>query len=98
MLYNAAFAKLAKTQSDIRVFKSYKHSDGEPCFGGGWFIVTIQLPTGQISNHYRVRYWKLFDIPYVPFAPKWDGHDTKIAMERIREYVLMDDMPPKRSN
>jgi hypothetical protein len=56
MLYNAAFFnELAK--GDIKVCKSYKHYDGEECFGGGWFIVMAELPTGQISNHYENRYW-----------------------------------------
>lgn len=90
MLYNAAFAKLAKTQSSVKVFKSYKHSNGELCFGGEYFIVTMQLPTGQISNHYKVKDWKLFDVPYVPFAPKWDGHDTKVALDRLEDYVMSD--------
>lgn len=36
----------------------------EKCvFGGDWFIVIAELPTGQISNHYRVEDWNLFDIP-----------------------------------
>lgn len=62
MLYNAAFFnELAK--GDIKVCKSHKHYDGEECFGGGWFIVMAELPTGQISNHYENRYWELFNIP-----------------------------------
>lgn len=52
MLYNADFFnELAK--GDIKVCKSHKHHDGEECFGGGWFIVMAELPTGQISNHYE---------------------------------------------
>ena len=35
------------------VHKSWKHHDGELCFGGGWFIVVAYLPEGQISNHYE---------------------------------------------
>lgn len=62
MLYNAAFFnELAK--GDVKVCKSHKHYDGEECFGGGWFIVMAELPTGQISNHYENRYWELFNIP-----------------------------------
>lgn len=34
--------------------KSWRHHDGEKCFGGGWFIVTTRLPTGQVSNHYQL--------------------------------------------
>jgi hypothetical protein len=86
LLYNAAFAKLAKT-SGMKVFKSYKHSDGKLCFDGSWFIVVIQLPTGQISNHYRVANWAKFEVPYVPFAPKWDGHSTEDVLQRLDDYV-----------
>lgn len=54
MLYNAAFFnELAK--GDVKVCKSHKHYDGEECFGGGWFILMAELPTGQISNHYIYR-------------------------------------------
>ncbi|MGK3945947.1 hypothetical protein ABK046_47320, partial [Streptomyces caeruleatus] len=30
------------------VHKSQRHHDGELCFGGGWFIVVANLPSGQI--------------------------------------------------
>ena len=36
------------------VHKSRRHTDGELCFGGGWFIVCATLPTGQISYHYSI--------------------------------------------
>lgn len=62
MLYNAAFFnELAK--GDVKVCKSHKHYDGEECFGGGWFIVMAELPTGQISNHYENRYWGVIQYP-----------------------------------
>ena len=47
--YNAALVN-----SGIwKAHKSYRHHDGELCFGGGWFIVMIETPFGQISNHYE---------------------------------------------
>lgn len=61
MLYNAAFFN--SLEGKYEVHKSYRHSDGELCFGGGWFIVMAYLPTGQVSNHYRIEDWNLFDIP-----------------------------------
>lgn len=80
MLYNAAFFnELAK--GDIKVCKSYKHYDGEECFGGGWFIVMAELPTGQISNHYENRYWELFNIPELDTAWEWDGHTPNEAAD-----------------
>ena len=84
-LYNAGmFNNLPK---DIKVIKSKKHSDGELCFGGGWFIVIAELPTGQISNHYELKDWDLFkvtaeDIPSIEF----DGHTASDVMERLRNY------------
>ncbi len=68
------------------VFRSWRHSDGQPCFGGGWFIVTAELPTGQISNHYPAEDWPLFsDVDEVENAPEWDGHTTSDVATRLRE-------------
>lgn len=49
MLYNAAFFNSLGERYEVH--KSYRHADGELCFGGGWFIVMANLPTGQVSNH-----------------------------------------------
>lgn len=88
MLYNAAFFnELAK--GDVKVCKSHKHYDGEECFGGGWFIVMAELPTGQISNHYENRYWGLFNIPELETAWKWDGHTPNEAADRIESYLKL---------
>lgn len=88
MLYNAAFFnELGK--GDIKVCKSYKHYDGEECFGGGWFIVMAELPTGQISNHYENRYWELFDVPVLDKAWEWDGHTPDEASTRLENYLKM---------
>jgi hypothetical protein len=88
MLYNAAFAFVA--QQWHTVTKSYRHSDGEPCFGGGWFIVTMHLPQGQVSNHYENEHWDLFRVREVEKAPEWDGHTPAEAAERLRQYCLGD--------
>lgn len=60
MLYNAAFFNMLPKEW---THKSKRHNDGEECFGGGWFIVMANLPTGQISNHYELKDWNLFQIP-----------------------------------
>lgn len=78
------FNELAK--GDIKVCKSHKHHDGEECFGGGWFIVMAELPTGQISNHYENQYWELFNIPELDTAWEWDGHTPNEAADRICPY------------
>lgn len=83
MLYNAAFFNELAKKGDIKICKSHKHYDGEECFGGLWFIVMAELPTGQISNHYENRYWGLFNIPELETAWKWDGHTPNEAADRI---------------
>jgi uncharacterized protein (DUF488 family) len=66
------------------VHKSWKHNNGELCFGGGWFIVVAILPSGQISNHYKAEDWDLFKIPEVEKAKYiFDGHTSKDVIERL---------------
>ena len=84
MLYNAAFFNLLP--KDL-VHKSKRHHNGEECFGGGWFIVMANLPTGQISNHYELKDWDLFQIPEKEFADEWDGHTPQEAAERLNKYL-----------
>ena len=86
MLYNAHAAQ-GWLSAGIPVVKSWHHSDGEECFGGDWFIVTGQLPTGQVSNHYPAKDWDLFDVPWVDVAPEWDGHTPEQAADRLRKHL-----------
>lgn len=87
MAYNAAFFKLlAQTNLPARVHKSKKHHDGEPCFNGKYFVVMAELPSGQISNHYKLKHWDLFDIPEQEVSDVWDGHDPEIALNRILDF------------
>lgn len=84
LLYNACFFNELAREPYTGVCKSWKHSDGELCFGGGWFVVTAQLPTGQITNHYEAKDWDLFNIPEVETAPEWDGHTPQDVATRLR--------------
>lgn len=69
-----------------KVHKSLRHFDGELCFGGGWFIVVAILPTGQISNHYKLEDWDLFNIPeYDKALFEFDGHTTKDVINRLKQ-------------
>lgn len=89
-LYNAAFFNLMSNNGYL-VFKSKKHSDGELCFGGGWFIVQAELPIGlgsaQISNHYEMKDWDLFHIQELDKAMEWDGHTDKDVEDRLLMYI-----------
>jgi hypothetical protein len=70
--------------SKCYVHKSWKHHDGELCFGGGWFIVVAVLPTGQISNHYKTEDWDLFQIPETEKALfEFDGHTGQDVIDRL---------------
>lgn len=87
MLYNAAFFNELAKNNVYDVHKSKRHSDGKECFGGGWFIVMAELPTGQISNHYELKDWDLFNIPEKEKANEYDGHTPKEAVNRLRNYL-----------
>lgn len=88
LLYNAAFFNLLAHDAEAAVHKSRFHSDGEPCFGGGWFIVVAYLPGfGQISNHYEEKDWDLFKCDDRIRADEWDGHTPADVAERLRGYL-----------
>lgn len=81
--YNAlVFNEWAK-QGINQVVKSTKHSDGKECFDGGWFIVSAMTPHGQVSNHYEMKDWDLFQCEEVELGPVWDGHAPQDALERL---------------
>jgi hypothetical protein len=80
--------KTISEKNKYDVHKSWKHNDGELCFGGGWFIVIAILPTGQISNHYEAKDWDLFKIPEVEKSKyEFDGHTTEDVIERILDLI-----------
>ena len=83
-LYNALLFNEWAKNKEIEVYKSKRHYDNEECFGGGWFIVVAMLPSGQISNHYELKDWDLFNIPeYEKSKYEFDGHtpeDVRVRM------------------
>lgn len=88
LLYNAALFNQFAEKNLYDVHKSRRHSDGEYPFGkDNWFIVMAELPTGQISNHYEMKYWDLFKIPEKEKSNKWDGHTPKDVAERLRNFL-----------
>ena len=70
------FATLCNTYKDI-AWKSHKHSDGELCFGGDWFIVGIDTPKGSYTYHYEDKYWDMFQCKELERGKEWDGHTDK---------------------
>jgi len=84
-VYNAALFNFWSAYNYFPVVKSHRHSDGELCFGGGWFIVVATLPIGQISNHYENKDWDLFRCEIVEIAPEWDGHTSEDVINRLKQ-------------
>jgi len=82
------FAALVKAYKG-RAWKSYRHEDGEWCFGGGWFVVGIDTPEGSYTYHYENKYWDMFDCIDLPRAKHWDGHTEADAETRLMS------LPPK---
>ena len=83
MAFNALLFNEWAEHGKYEVHKSKKHGDGEECFGGGWFIVVAQLPTGQISNHYEMKWWHLFKVTEKELADTYDGHSPELALDRM---------------
>lgn len=86
--YRMAYHAIVANQNPHLCVKSWRHSDGEECFGGGWFVVYMTLPTGQVSNHYQAEYWELFDVEERDVAPEWDGHTPEDALDRLMRFAV----------
>jgi hypothetical protein len=87
LLYNAALFNEWAAEGKWSVYKSRLHSDGFEPFGGGWFVVGAQLPTGQITNHYEDKDWNLFQVPELPRGVEWDGHTAADVAKRLRGMI-----------
>lgn len=70
------FATIVKQNKD-KALKSLRHEDGEPCFGGGWFIVGVDTPEGSYTYHYEDNYYSLLDCKELERGKHWDGHTEK---------------------
>ena len=97
MLYHAALCNelVALPGNPHRIHKSDRHSDGQLCFDGGWFVVVMQLPTGQVTNHYEYtrENWALFRVPVFSRADPWDGHTVQDVLVRLRRFIETMGMP-----
>jgi len=92
--YNIALFNEWSASGKCSVHKSWRHHDGELCFGGGWFIVVAVLPNGQISNHYEAKDWGLFQIKETEKALfEFDGHTGQDVINRLSSYTA----PPQRT-
>lgn len=87
LLYQAILINEWHSQGIYNTHKSKRHSDEQECFGGGYFIVMADLPTGQISNHYPLKDWGLFQCVEKEQADPWDGHTAEDVAKRLRTYL-----------
>ena len=84
-MYNVALFNEWAKNDKYQIHKSIRHFDGEECFGGGWFIVVAILPSGQISNHYELKDWDLFNCKSVTKALfEFDGHTSQDVLDRLK--------------
>jgi len=90
-MYNACLFNEWARMGKYDVHKSERHYEGEVCFGGGWFIVVAVLPSGQVSNHYNMSDWELFDCPELPRAKyEYDGHTADDVLNRLKKVALVE--------
>lgn len=101
-LYNAALFNAWSSAGMYDTHKSWRHSDGELCFGGGWFIVVATTPFGDISNHYPEDSWDFFNIEERDKAKEWDGHTSVDVLDRLAKTIdnsaRMDPYPLRQYN
>lgn len=68
-----------------RAWKSKLHDTGD--MFEGMFIVGIETPDGPATYHYDINpYWDMFKVQELEKAPKWDGHTSADAINRIATF------------
>lgn len=90
-VYNALLFSEWADLGLYEVHKSWKHNDGEWCFGKEkeWFIVCAKLPSGTITNHYKAEDWDLFQVPeYEKSIHPYDGHTPEDTLYRMKSLLI----------
>lgn len=67
------------------VWRSKNHSDGQPAFGGTWFVLGIgKLDGEQITYHLPIEAWdKAYFAKELDKAPQYDGHSPEDVLNRL---------------
>lgn len=78
---------LSLYSEDYNIHKSKRHFDGELCFEGRWFIISASLPQGQITFHYKIEDWELFNIPEKEKCLYFDGHTSQDVLDRLKLFL-----------
>ena len=71
-------------QLDMKVWTK---PDKEASASYEWWVVYIQLPTGQVSWHVRDEEEIRAGVLPRDFQLPWDGHSSQVKRERIWEYL-----------
>ncbi len=76
--------------SDIpkhKIWRSRFHDDGQPAFGGTWFVLGINQSKGkQVTYHLPIERWEETNFAEtLVIPPKWDGHTSGDVLERLKE-------------
>lgn len=93
-LYNhrhMLFIALCRSMPEL-AWRARIHDDGSAY--EGWFIAGIHLPTGDISYHFPIELWELFDNSMIVTsnkAPKWDGHTASDVLERLKLFCKVNE-------
>jgi hypothetical protein len=72
---------------------SWRHEDGERCFGGDeWFIIGIDLPGGQtITYHLPAELYVLAQntgASELQYGRPWDGHTATQVLIRLKYWAI----------
>jgi hypothetical protein len=80
---------------------SWRHADGERCFGGNdWFIAGIELPAGESVTYHMPA--ELFQIAQATGAAElekgrpWDGHSAADVVLRLKAWAALAQPEPER--
>jgi hypothetical protein len=86
----AIFLALMVSLQDLSWCSLEHHPADGPMFDD-CFICGICLPTGDVTYHYNLRFWKLVSgrVKVVEHAPKWDGHTPADVIQRLKLYATI---------
>ena len=82
------FVALMKTNPTIS-WRAQHHEDGM-MFEGGWCVVGMHLPVGDVTYHIPIKMWDMLDnvgIETLVNAPKFDGHTAADVVKRLDKWT-----------
>jgi hypothetical protein len=69
-------------------WRSKNHHPEDDMMFDGYFIVGMNLPTGKITYHYKLKHWRDFShVDELRHAPKWDGATPNDTVTRLMAWI-----------